>query len=64
VLAEMLGDGSIAMEAVPFDKGRWYEIDTLEDLQEAELMFPLEVSTELGSLPITVAGLTIAPNLD
>lgn len=64
VLAEMLGDGSIAMEAVPFDKGCWYEIDTLEDLQEAELMFPLDVSTELGSLPLTVAGLTIAPNLD
>ena len=44
VLAEMLSNGSIAMDALPFDNGRWYEIDTVEDLQEAELMFPLEVA--------------------
>jgi choline kinase len=41
VLAEMLRDGSLALDAVPFDGGRWYEIDTLEDLREAELMFPI-----------------------
>jgi choline kinase len=64
VLAAMLRDGSIAMDAVPFDKGRWYEIDTLEDLQEAELMFPLDVSTEIVSPPLTVSGVTITPNLD
>ena len=64
VLAEMLADGSIAMDAVPFDQGRWYEIDTIEDLQEAELMFPIEVSTEIGSPPITVSGMTVTPNVE
>lgn len=42
VFAEMVADGSLAMEAVSFDNGRWYEIDTLEDLREAELIFPGE----------------------
>ena len=40
VFAEMVADGSLSLEAVDFDSGRWYEIDTLEDLHEAELMFP------------------------
>ena len=62
VLAEMLRDGSIAMDAVPFDKGRWYEIDTLEDLQEAELMFPLEVAGKKTVPSSTVSGLTITSN--
>lgn len=43
VFAEMIADGSLAMEAVSFDSGRWYEIDTLEDLHNAELVFPGEV---------------------
>lgn len=64
VLAEMLRDGSIAMDAVPFDKGRWYEIDTLEDLQEAELMFPLEVAGKIVGPPTIASGLTITPNLE
>ena len=64
VLAEMLRDGSIAMDAVSFDKGRWYEIDTLEDLQEAELMFPIDVSSEIVSPPLRVLGTTITPTLE
>ncbi len=40
VFAEMVADGSLSLEAVDFDSRRWYEIDTLEDLHEAELMFP------------------------
>lgn len=44
VLAEMLCDGSLCFDAVPFDGGRWYEIDTLEDLRKAELMFPAVVA--------------------
>lgn len=40
VLAEMVADGSLSLEAVPFDGGRWYEVDTLADLREAELIFP------------------------
>lgn len=40
VFAEMVADGSLALEAVVFDSGRWYEVDTLEDLHQAELIFP------------------------
>lgn len=64
VLAEMLRDGSIAMDAVSFDKGRWYEIDTLEDLHEAELMFPRDVISETVSPPLKVLGMTITPHLE
>ncbi|MFK8112032.1 MAG: NTP transferase domain-containing protein [Rubripirellula sp.] len=63
VIAEMLRDGSLAMDAVPFDKGRWYEIDTLEDLVEAEMMFPLKVSAEIVSSPTTVSRTTIHAHL-
>ena len=40
VFAEMVADGSLALEAVTFESGRWYEVDTIEDLHEAELIFP------------------------
>jgi choline kinase len=40
VFAEMVADGSLSLEAVAFDGGRWYEVDTLEDLYKAELIFP------------------------
>jgi choline kinase len=40
VFAEMVADRSLSLEAVPFDDGRWYEVDTLADLHEAELIFP------------------------
>ncbi len=40
VFAEMVADGSLSLEAVDFDSKCWYEIDTLEDLHEAEKMFP------------------------
>ena len=39
VFAEMMADGSLSFEPVLFDDGRWYEIDTLADLQEAEHLF-------------------------
>lgn len=40
VFSEMVADGSLSLEAVMFDSGRWYEVDTLEDLHQAELIFP------------------------
>lgn len=40
VFSEMIADGSLMLEAVDFDSAHWYEIDTLEDLHEAERMFP------------------------
>jgi choline kinase len=51
VFSEMVADGSLSLEAVDFDSGHWYEIDTLEDLHEAEQIFP---GTDLGEL-ISVA---------
>jgi len=40
VFAEMVADGDLSFEAVFFDDDGWYEIDTLEDLREAERLFP------------------------
>ena len=40
VFAEMVADGDLSFEAVFFDRRHWYEIDTLEDLREAERLFP------------------------
>ena len=39
VFAEMIADGDLSFEAVFFDNRRWYEIDTLEDLRNAEQLF-------------------------
>ncbi|MEE8237883.1 MAG: phosphocholine cytidylyltransferase family protein, partial [Gammaproteobacteria bacterium] len=39
VFADMVADGSLAFDAVHFDVDRWYEIDTLADLKEAEKLF-------------------------
>lgn len=40
VLAEMVEDGSLSLQAISFDSKPWYEIDTIEDLLEAEKIFP------------------------
>lgn len=39
VFADMIADGSLVFDAVFFDANRWYEIDTLVDLDAAEQMF-------------------------
>ena len=39
VFAEMIVDGSLFFKAVSFDGKPWYEIDTLEDLAQAEKLF-------------------------
>ncbi len=39
VFADMVVGGSLRFDAVFFDENRWYEIDTLADLEEAEKMF-------------------------
>jgi choline kinase len=39
VFADMVADGSLRFDAVFFNPDRWYEIDTLEDLDEAEKLF-------------------------
>jgi len=40
VFAEMVANGDLSFEAIFFDNRRWYEIDTLEDLRQAERLFP------------------------
>ena len=40
VFADMVADGSIKLDAAFFDENKWYEIDTVPDLNQAELMFP------------------------
>ena len=39
VFADMIADGSLSFEIVSFDDKPWYEIDTIEDLVEAERLF-------------------------
>ena len=39
VFAEMVADGSLSLQTVSFDGKPWYEIDTIEDLAEAEEIF-------------------------
>lgn len=39
--ADMIADGTLEFEAVFFDENRWYEVDTMDDLVEAEVLFPM-----------------------
>ena len=39
VFSELIAEGTISLRPVLFDHERWYEIDTLGDLQEAERIF-------------------------
>jgi len=50
VFADMVADGSLAFDAVFFDANRWYEIDTLADLDAAEKLFGSRRSTTGRSL--------------
>lgn len=43
VFAEMVADNSFSLQAVSFDNKPWYEIDTIEDLAEAEELFPTDI---------------------
>ena len=36
VFAELVAEGRLPLQAVHFDDGQWHEIDTLEDLRDAE----------------------------
>jgi choline kinase len=39
VFAEMVADGSLSLKIVSFDGKPWYEIDTIDDLAEADKLF-------------------------
>ena len=43
VFGEMVEDGSLLLQDVLFDNKLWYEIDTIEDLAEAEKLFPADI---------------------
>ena len=47
VFSEMIADKSLSLESVSFDDKPWYEIDTINDLAEAEKLFPVELKTAL-----------------
>ena len=50
VFSEMVADKTLSFDAVFFDASRWYEIDTLADLVEAEAMFTSPRSIDRRSL--------------
>lgn len=47
VLAEMVADKSLVFDSVSFDHKPWYEIDNIQDLAEAEKLFPVELKPVL-----------------
>ncbi|MBW2557941.1 MAG: phosphocholine cytidylyltransferase family protein [Deltaproteobacteria bacterium] len=53
VFAEMIADGSLSFGSVSFDGKPWYEIDTFEDLAEAEKLFFADDYTITG--PVTLS---------
>lgn len=40
VFADMVAEASLEFDAVFFDENKWYEVDAVKDLHQAELMFP------------------------
>jgi choline kinase len=40
VFAELVAEGALSLQAAFFDPNHWYEVDTLEDLRQAERIFP------------------------
>ena len=53
VFAEMVADSTLCFDAVLFDAHRWYEIDTMADLYEAEKLFAPPRAIAGGSLMVT-----------
>lgn len=43
VFAEMVADKTLSFESVSFDHKPWYEIDNIDDLAEAEKLFPIKL---------------------
>jgi NDP-sugar pyrophosphorylase family protein len=54
VFAEMVAEGTLSFEAAFFDPDRWYEVDTVNDLAEANLLFPVikKASPTIPTVPI------------
>ncbi|NOQ75762.1 MAG: NTP transferase domain-containing protein [Crocinitomix sp.] len=43
VIGEMMEDKHLSLKAVDFDNKYWYEVDTLDDLKEAEKLFSSDI---------------------
>jgi NDP-sugar pyrophosphorylase family protein len=52
VFAELVADGSLTFEAVSFDTKPWYEIDTIEDLTNAEKLFLSAGDSSMEAFPL------------
>jgi choline kinase len=52
VFAELVAEGNLAFEAVSFDGKPWYEIDTMEDLANAEKQFSSASCMAKNTIPI------------
>ncbi|MBW1902992.1 MAG: phosphocholine cytidylyltransferase family protein [Deltaproteobacteria bacterium] len=50
VFSQLVIEKSLSLEAVFFDHKPWYEIDTAEDLESAERLFPSKVSLPFDNL--------------
>ena len=57
VFAEMIADGSLSFKIVSFDGKPWYEIDTLEDLAEAERLFSSDNYTATKTITFSQPGI-------
>ncbi len=57
VFAEMIADGSLSLETVSFDPKPWYEIDTIEDLAEAEKLFSADNYTTPKAVMLSQPGI-------
>ena len=53
VFAEMIADDSLSFGSVSFDGKPWYEIDTVEDLAEAEKLFFADYYTKSDSVTLS-----------
>lgn len=62
VFAEMVADGSLALTPVLFDADSWYEVDTLEDLAAAEIVFP-RYSVKMRATALTGAAGVASKNI-
>lgn len=55
VFAEMVQNKSLTLAPVSFDHQNWYEIDTINDLKKAELLFPPETRKVAGASRMAIA---------
>jgi len=64
VFAEMVLDGSLDLSAVFFDENKWYEVDCMKDLHQAELMFPPALPARLAhnAMPLQVLARPVGPD--